>query len=59
MDNNDLRLYANEIMRRLYIDGEREQLEILRLYAARCIEEIDAKAAQSPAPSSAQKGGGL
>lgn len=38
---NNIRLYANEIMRRLYVDGQREQLEILRMYSVRAIEELD------------------
>ena len=38
---NALRVVANEIMSRLYIAGEREHLEILRLYAVRAIKEID------------------
>ena len=38
---NTLRLHANEIMRQLYLAGEREQLSILRQYAERAIEEID------------------
>ena len=38
---NTLRLHANEIMRQLYLAGEREQLNILLKYAERSIEEID------------------
>ena len=38
---NTLRLQANEIMRQLYLAGEREQLNILLKYAERAIEEID------------------
>ena len=44
MDNteaNEIRLVANEIMRKLYMDRKKEQLEILRNYAIRAIEEID------------------
>lgn len=40
-DANEQRLIANEIMRRLYEAGEREQLELLRMYAERAIQEID------------------
>ena len=38
---NEIRLVANEIMRKLYYAGQREQLKILRMYAERAIEEID------------------
>lgn len=38
---NSIRLYANEIMRQLYIAGEREQLELLRMYAVGAIEELN------------------
>ncbi len=44
MDANEERLIANEIMRRLYEANERGQLEILMLYAKRCIELIDDRA---------------
>jgi len=40
---NEIRLIANEIMRRLYEAGAREQLDLLRMYAVRAIEEIDKK----------------
>lgn len=36
---NDLRLYANEIMRRLYEAGQLDQLRILELYAKGCIDD--------------------
>lgn len=39
-DYNELRLYANEIMRQLYEAGEVEQLDILRLYAEVAIKHI-------------------
>ena len=38
---NDLRLIANEIMLRLYGANKREQLDMLRMYSERAIEEID------------------
>ena len=38
---NEVRLIANEIMRRLYTGGHREQLNLLLRYAEQAIEEID------------------
>lgn len=38
---NELRLIANEIMRKLYLNNQREQLELLRMYADSAIKEID------------------
>jgi len=38
---NELRLYANEIMRQLYEAGERRQLEILRMYSEQAIKMLD------------------
>jgi hypothetical protein len=40
---NEIRLIANEIMRRLYENGKRSQLDLLQKYALRAIEEIDKK----------------
>jgi hypothetical protein len=41
IEANEIRLVANEIMHRLYTGGHREQLDTLRMYAVRAIEEID------------------
>jgi len=38
---NEIRLIANEIMRRLYENRKRDQLDLLQGYASRAIEEID------------------
>lgn len=50
---NEIRLIANEIMLRLYKAGQRDQLNLLRIYAVRAIKEIDKKpnAAGSSAPT--------
>lgn len=45
---NEIRLIANEVMRRLYIDGQREQLDLLRMYAVSAIEHIDNKRKEVP-----------
>ncbi len=57
---NELRLYANEIMRQLYEAGERGQLDILVIYGKICIECIDREQAKTPAAASLEKrnGGG-
>lgn len=38
---NEIRLVANEIMRRLYEGGQREQLDLLRMYAEIALKHID------------------
>ncbi len=43
-----------EIMRRLYVAGERGQLELCMIYAQRAIEEIDAKQPPATPPAKEQ-----
>ncbi len=40
---NELRVLANEVMRRLFEGGHREQLNILKAYAKIAIEHLDEK----------------
>lgn len=42
-DYNELRLYANEIMRQLYEAGEADQLKILVSYGKVALEHIEAE----------------
>lgn len=51
MNANEERLIANEIMRRLYEAGERDQLDLLRIYAEVAIREIDKESKPTTARS--------
>jgi len=42
---NEIRLIANEIMRQLYEAGQREQLDLLRMYAEIALKRMDEQAA--------------
>lgn len=45
---NDFRLYANEIMRRLYEAGQLDQLRILELYATNALQTAKEKTGKVP-----------